>query len=107
MRNGYAKGLVSYGGNRRIKKHRSSTIDEGVEHSNTAVACLQNIRTGIAERLTRKSASSTTRPDIVHRRPSPTWPQTPPTDRIPIETCHHCADKGLVLHFVAIYNGRR
>ena len=51
------------------QKHRSSTIDEGVEHSNTAVAFLQNICTGIAERLVRKSASPTTRPDIVHRRP--------------------------------------
>src|ERR1700746_513222 len=46
---------------------RSSAIDEGVEHSNTAVACLQNIRAGIAVGLTGKSASPTTHPDIVHR----------------------------------------
>src|ERR1700733_1478354 len=46
---------------------RSSAIDEGVEHSNTAVTRLQNIRTGIAVGLTGKSASPTTHPDIVHR----------------------------------------
>src|SRR5579863_6350866 len=46
---------------------RSSAIDEGVEHSNTAVTCFQNIRTGIAEGLTGKSASPTTHPHIVHR----------------------------------------
>src|SRR5580704_12218224 len=49
------------------RDRRSSTIDEGVEHSNTAVAFLQNVRTGIAERLVRKSAPPTAHPDIVHR----------------------------------------
>src|SRR5271170_1021375 len=51
----------------RRRDRRSSTIDEGVEHSNTAVAFLQNVRTGIAERLVRKSAPPTAHPDIVHR----------------------------------------
>src|ERR1700684_4313448 len=49
------------------RDRRSSTIDEGVEHSNTAVAFLQNVRTGIAERLVRRSTSPTAHPDIVHR----------------------------------------
>src|SRR6202795_3685926 len=51
----------------RRRDRRSSTIDEGVEHRNTAVACLQNVGTGIAERLVRKSAPPTAHPDIVHR----------------------------------------
>src|ERR1700679_3674885 len=49
------------------RDRRSSTIDEGVEHSNTAVAFLQNVGTGIAERLVRKSAPPTAHADIVHR----------------------------------------
>src|SRR6202140_5490821 len=56
-----AKALV------RRRDRRSSTIDEGVEHSNTAVAFLQNVRSGISERLVRKSAPPTAHPDIVHR----------------------------------------
>src|SRR5580658_1474284 len=51
----------------RRRDRRSSTIDKGVEHSNTAVAFLQNVRTGIAKRLARKSAPPTAHPDIVHR----------------------------------------
>src|ERR1700723_4127028 len=51
----------------RRRNRRSSTIDEGVEHSNTAVAFLQNLRTGIAERLVMKPAPPTAHPDIVHR----------------------------------------
>src|SRR5271170_3977450 len=51
----------------RRRDRRSSTIDEGVEHGNTAVAFLQNVRTGTAEWLVRKSAPPTAHPDIVHR----------------------------------------
>src|SRR6267154_2583054 len=51
----------------RRRDRRSSTIDEGVEHGNTPVAFLQDVRTGIAERLVRKSAPPTAHADIVHR----------------------------------------
>src|SRR3984957_16702754 len=50
----------------RRRDRRSSTIDEGEEHSNTAVAFLQNVRTGIAERLVRKSTPPTAHPALVH-----------------------------------------
>src|SRR6202030_4595655 len=50
----------------RRRDRRGSAIDEGVEHSDTAVAFLQNVRTGIAERLG-KSAPPAAHRDIVHR----------------------------------------
>src|ERR1700722_14505117 len=51
----------------RRRDRRGSAIDEGVEHSDTAVAFLQNVRTGIAERFVRRSAPPTAHPDIMHR----------------------------------------
>src|ERR1700722_13496954 len=51
----------------RRRDRRSPTVNECVEDCSTAVAFLQNVRTGIAERLARKSAPPTAHSDIVHR----------------------------------------